>query len=335
MMKNKSVFLLAMLVMLFACDSSRDLNVDVSDVDVTVDIKRYGQAIFEMDKEKMTTSRVEVLHEDYPFFIDQNIDTSDVAALQDFVDDPVNRQLYDTVQNKFSDLDQLENEIELMFKHLKHYFPDYDLPAIYSYISSLNYKNPVILKDANLIIGLDMYLGRDVEFYDMVGAPKYKSRWFVPERIVPDICEEFIKKNVQPPEDPALIDLMLEKGKILYLMEALMPDKEEKYIIRYTDKQLKWIKENEVFVWGLIVEEDLLFSKDRAKIKNFVDDGPFTSTISKKAPPRIAEWLGWKMVKKYMDENQDVTMRGLLQEQNSQKVLKKSNFKPAQKAQDQ
>ncbi|MGM0611957.1 MAG: hypothetical protein ACQESM_00450, partial [Bacteroidota bacterium] len=182
--------------------------------------------------------------------------------------------------------------------------------------------------------GLDMYLGTEVEFYDRVGVPKYKSRWFVPERIVPDVCQKIVKTNIQPPEDPTLLDLMVEKGKLLYLMEALMPDKETKYIIRYTDKQLEWINEYEVFVWGLIVDEELLFSKDRPKIKNFVDDGPFTSTISKDAPPRIAEWLGWKMIKKYMDENPDVTMRDILQERNSQKILKRSNYKPAQKARD-
>ncbi|MCF8218419.1 MAG: hypothetical protein K9I29_02835 [Bacteroidales bacterium] len=331
-MKKTTAYILGLFLLLFACNPSRNLKVDVSDIDVNVTIKRYGQAIFEMSDENMTKDQIADLHKDYPFFIDQDISSADANALKEFVRDPVNQDLYESVSDQYSDLQPLERELENMFKHMKYYFPDFNLPEIYTYISSLNYKKPVIHQENNLVIGLDMYLGTEVEFYDRVGVPKYKSRWFVPERIVPDVCQTLIKPNIQPQEDPTLLDLMVEKGKLLYLMEALMPDKEKKFLIRYTDKQMEWIKEYEVYVWGLIVDEELLFSKDRPKIKNFVDDGPFTSTISKEAPPRIAEWLGWRMIKKYMDENPDVTMRDLLQEGNSQKILKKSKYKPAQKA---
>ncbi|MFW6019974.1 MAG: hypothetical protein ACOCPM_05270 [Bacteroidales bacterium] len=331
-MKKASACLLSLIVFLYACDTSRDLKVDVSDIEVNADIKRYGRAIFDMSDESMTKDQIAKLHEDYPFFIDKNVTASDANALRDFVRDPVNQDLYEAVEEQYNNLQSLEDEIESMFKHVKYYFPDYELPVVYTYISSLNYEKPVIYQKNNMIIGLDMYLGTEVEFYDQVGVPKYKSRWFVPERIVPDVCRRIVKSNIQPPQDPALLDLMIEKGKLMYLMEALMPDKEKKYIIRYTDKQLEWIREHEIFVWGMLVDEELLFSKDRSKIKNFVDDGPFTSTISKDAPPRIAEWLGWQMIRKYMDENPEVTMRDLLQDKNSRKILKKSKYKPAQKA---
>ncbi|MGM0613714.1 MAG: hypothetical protein ACQESM_09420, partial [Bacteroidota bacterium] len=182
-MKKMPVYLLGIFLFLYSCDSSRDLKVDVSDIDVNVDIKRYGQAIFEMDS--MTKDQIDGLHKEYPFFIDQSIRSSDVNALRNYVQDPVNQDLYEAVNDQFNDLEALENELEGMFKHMKYYFPDYDLPATYTYISSLNYEEPVIYKNNNLVIGLDMYLGTEVEFYDRVGVPKYKSRWFVPERIVP------------------------------------------------------------------------------------------------------------------------------------------------------
>jgi hypothetical protein len=321
------------MLLLSACNPSRDLNVDVSDVGIkSVDIKRYGKAIFELDPASLTMEDIKPLHMEYPFFVDADIDTTEVMALRGFLNDPVNQELSQAVQEKFSDVSSLEGQLEDMFRHFKYYFPAFRQPRVYTYISSMNFERPVLYADTVLVVGLDMYLGRDQEMYDMAGIPRYMSRWFVRERIVPEICHTMIAGKVQQKQDPSLLDYMVEQGKILYLMDAIMPDVEKKYKIRYTDAQLEWMKEYEIFVWGLIVEEQLLFSKERPKIKNFIDDGPFTSTISREAPPRIAEWLGWQMVTKYMNENKEVTMRDLLQETNSMKVLKKSKYKPAQKA---
>lgn len=332
-MKRIFFLLLLSIMLMSACHSSRDLDVDVSDVSIkNVDIKRYGKAIFNLDPASLTVEDIKPLHKEYPFFVDADIDSTEVLALRAFLNDPVNQELNQAVQEKYSDVSSLETQLEDMYRHFRYYFPGFRQPRVYTYISSMNFERPVLYLDTVLVVGLDMFLGRDQELYDMAGIPRYMSRWFVLERIVPEICHTMIADKVQQKQDPSLLDYMVEQGKILYLVHAMMPEVEKKFIIRYTDAQLEWMKEYEIFVWGLIVEEQLLFSKERPKIKNFIDDGPFTSTISREAPPRIAEWLGWQMVAKYMDENKEVTMRDLLQETNSMKILKKSKYKPAQKA---
>ncbi|MCF8331824.1 MAG: hypothetical protein K9H84_05175 [Bacteroidales bacterium] len=333
-MKYKVSILVFIIIFLSGCQSSRDLGVDVSDINVDFEIKRYGQAIFNLDYESLDRERLKSMHSDFSFFINQNPDSNDVVALQQYLQDPVNRELYKELEEKYSDLSKLEAEFDLMFRHLKYYFPSFKVPDVYTYVSSLNFKQPVLYPDSLLIVGLDMYLGKDMKYYDRAGIPKYLSRWFVEERIVPESCEAIISKRIRRKEDPSLLDYIVEQGKFYYLMNAMMPDKEKNIIIRYTDSQMEWIQENEIFVWGLIVEKELLFTKDRPKIKSFIDDGPFTSSISRKAPPRIADWIGWQMVEKYMDNNKEISMMDLLQQDNSMEILKKSNYKPAQKSKD-
>lgn len=331
-MKYAVSIIVVVIFFLTGCDSSRDLKVDVSDVNVEFDLQRYGQAIFSLDYENLNQKNLKALHDEFAFFINRDPDSNDVVAMQKYLQDPVNRELFREVDQKYEDLSSLEAEFDQMFRHFKYYFPTFKTPNVYTYVSSLNFKQPVIYPDSLLIIGLDMYLGKDVKYYDRAGIPKYLSRWFVEERIVPEACQAIITKRLHRRDDPSLLDYIVEQGKLYYLMNAMMPQKPEKFIIRYTDKQLDWIKENEVFVWGMIVENELLFSKDRPRIKSFIDDGPFTSSISRQAPPRIADWLGWKMVEKYMSNNKDVSMMDLLEQNNSMDVLKHSNYKPAQKS---
>jgi uncharacterized protein YjaZ len=57
-------------------------------------------------------------------------------------------------------------------------------------------------------------------------------------------------------------------------------------------------------------------------------DGPFTSGFAEESPARTGSWLGWQIVKDYMDNN-DVTLKELLKDTDSQKILEKSGYKPS------
>ncbi len=331
-MNRKWLLLLVFTALLTACQSSRDLDVDVSQTEVdAVEIRRYEKAVFKLNPD-FTAGDVVSLHEEFPFFVDEHVDSAELYALREYVNDPVNRDLYLAVKEKYPETSDLENQLRDMFRHMKYYFPRFKPPTVYSYVSSLSYDNSMIYRDSVMVIGLDMFLGKEASFYNMAGFPRYVSRWFVSERIVPAACNAMVSPLIPQAQNPSLLDYMVQKGKLLYLMDAMMPQKADKYKIRYTDAQIKWIEEYEVYVWGLIVDKDLLFSKERPKIKSFIDDAPFTSTISKEAPPRLAEWLGWQLIRKYMDENTGVSIQELIRNTNHMEILKKSRYKPAQKA---
>jgi uncharacterized protein YjaZ len=86
---------------------------------------------------------------------------------------------------------------------------------------------------------------------------------------------------------------------------------------------------NEGHVWAAIIENRMLYSNDGRVVRVFTTDGPFTSEFSKESPPLLGSWIGWQIVRKYMERNTEVSLSQLLQETDSQKILSMSKYKPA------
>ncbi|MCX6287479.1 MAG: gliding motility lipoprotein GldB, partial [Bacteroidetes bacterium] len=116
--------------------------------------------------------------------------------------------------------------------------------------------------------------------------------------------------------------------KRLYLQDAILPATPDRLKIGYTQEQYNWIKKNEVQVWGTIIENHMLYSNDGRIIRVFTSDGPFTAEFSKTSPPLLGNWIGWQIVKQYMERNPDISIEQLLKEKDSQKILAGSKYKP-------
>ncbi len=47
----------------------------------------------------------------------------------------------------------------------------------------------------------------------------------------------------------------------------------------------------------------MLFSVNNSDIVKYIGEGPFTTDFNKESPARTGAWIGWQIVRKYMDEN--------------------------------
>ena len=56
--------------------------------------------------------------------------------------------------------------------------------------------------------------------------------------------------------------------------------------------------------------------------------GSHAAEIGQQAPGRIGAWVGWQIVRAYMQENPAVTLAQLLAEEDAQKILNGSKYKP-------
>ena len=72
----------------------------------------------------------------------------------------------------------------------------------------------------------------------------------------------------------------------------------------------------------------VLFSTDVMLIKKYMNDAPFTATISQESPGRLGAWIGLRIVDSYMRKNTNVTLRDLMNENNYQKMLEQSDYRP-------
>ena len=107
-------------------------------------------------------------------------------------------------------------------------------------------------------------------------------------------------------------------------MDAILPNKSDAIKIGYTEAELNWCETNEVNIWEILINEKLLYSKDQKKIAQFTTNGPFTKGLPEESPSMVGVWIGWQMVRDYVEDT-GVSIVDLLAETNHRKILKSYN----------
>jgi hypothetical protein len=98
----------------------------------------------------------------------------------------------------------------------------------------------------------------------------------------------------------------------------------------YSEEQLLWSKENEVEIWKKFVADNLLFSTDAKLGPRFINLAPFSKfylEIDNESPGRIGQWMGWQIVRSFMDNNPEITIQQLLK-MDPKLIFEKSKYKP-------
>jgi hypothetical protein len=80
-----------------------------------------------------------------------------------FFSDSTLQQMINDVQEQFTNLDDLNNELTEAFRNLKEEVPSVEMPQVYAQIGSLD--QSIIVGNKTLGISLDKYLGADYPFY--------------------------------------------------------------------------------------------------------------------------------------------------------------------------
>jgi hypothetical protein len=325
--------------MLLSCSSNRLKDVDLSGVQIEpVHIKPLYEEMFNTAPDSFRTS-LKKMNEKYGAFytgfiysiINHGEERDSVfKSLKYFVTDKDMRQVYDMVKKEYraAEMQRLENDLTLAFRYFKFHFPSQEMPAQYvSFISGFNYNITTI--DSTLGIGLDMYLGRENVYYKMLQWPRYKVRTMSKEYILCDAMRGWIIHCFDKNEAQSnLLSHMIFYGKIYYALDAVLPDVEDSVKIGYTTVQMDYYAQYKKNLWAHFQEKDRLFKNDLKELAPYISEGPFTSVISKQCPPRIAMFVGWQIVRAYMNKNPDMTLQQLMDEKDPQKILSKSKYKP-------
>lgn len=324
-------------VAFFSCKQNN--RPDVSEIKIDLKVQRFEKDLYQL-RSKSPKEADALLTKKYgPFysdFITRMIGTSDligVEALANLYKSKAYTDLNHEVDSVYPKLDKVETELTETFKYIRYYYPKVKIPCFISFLSGFAYQIPI--GENYMGIGLDMFLGKDSKFYPALveSIPRYQSRRFEPIYIVPRITEEFAKEELFKPndEDQTLLSQMIYNGKILYFMDQVLPENISDTVkIGYTGRQLAWSKQFEGNIWGVLIENDLLYQTDFRKIQMYITDGPFTPGLGDKgeSAPKLGVWIGWQIVKKYMTENPTVTLQQLMTNNDAQSILIKSKYKP-------
>jgi gliding motility-associated lipoprotein GldB len=301
-----------------SCDKKSKEEKAVEAIPVALKVDRFDQAFFEAKPNELANLKAE-----YPFFFPEG--TPDAVWI-DKMQNKDWRALYAEVQKKFPDFNKQTTEIEDLFKHFKYYFPETVMPKIYTVIAEMDYHNKAIYADDKLIIALELYLGKSHQFYTF---PEYLKQNFEERQMMPDIVSSFAVRKIPPPAEKTLLANMIYYGKELCMKDIMLPDYTDAEKMGYTPEQITWSQENESYIWRYFIEEDLLFSTD-AKLENrFVNMAPFSKfylEIDNESPGRIGQWIGWQIVRSFM-ENNEVSLQEMLK-MDAKQIFERSKYKP-------
>ena len=125
-----------------------------------------------------------------------------------------------------------------------------------------------------------------------------------------------------------LLDNILYRGKIMFLLETFMPGEKPETLMAYTPEQLKWCRDHEKEMWTSIIEDKHLFQNNRMITAKYINEAPYTSFFPHESPGRTGIWIGWQIIRSYMKNNPDVGLKELMEESNYRKILEKSGYRP-------
>lgn len=294
-----------------------------------IHIKRYEQALFNLDKSNLRKS-MSAIYPEFAFFMGNEWqDTMNIVRINNFINDPAIRELYDITSSRYADISGIEKGLTNAFALYRQSYPEKPLPHVFTYVSGLDIDNPVYFSDTAMAIGLDIFLGNDIPVYDKAGIPKYKSNRFTPDYLLPQ-CMLSVSDYLIHVDDQknTLLDQMIMEGKALYFLDVTLPDVKDEYKIGYSVEQMQWALKNEGNIWAFLIEQQLLFSADPQGITKLMTDAPFTSGFANNSPGRLGAFTGWQIVRDYMKESDGVTLRQLMEDTDAQKILKVSKYKP-------
>jgi hypothetical protein len=84
---------------------------------------------------------------------------------------------------------------------------------------------------------------------------------------------------------------------------------------------------NEENIWSYLVQNDLLYVTDPSIVKDYMNDAPKTQAFGDESPGFIGQFVGWRIVKKWMGKNDKVSLKQLM-ETNPKAVFEQAKYKP-------
>jgi hypothetical protein len=238
-----------------------------------------------------------------------------------FVGDSIMQLVNEDLEVEFSDFSEIESQLTDAFKHLNYHLPESPVPSkIITYNSAYSYG--VISSDSVIGIGLEMFLGPENRIVKEIRFPVYMKDKMRREYMPVDVSQSWLTANVLGDDrGETFLSSMIYFGKLMYTLEAMMPEIEEHLIVRYTAAEYDYAKASEYSIWQYLVDMDWVYSVDMKVKLRFFEEAPTTVGIDD-SPGRIGQFMGWQMVRSYMEANEEVTVEELLNKTSETKILK-------------
>ena len=313
-MRKYLIFSLLILICSACSEKGRFYSKEAESLPLEVEIERFDLDFMSMD----SASLAEKYPSFYPLYV-RNILELPAAEVAKFKADSAVRSLFSDVEKEYSSVEDVEKTLTKAFKYYKYYFPEKQVPNVSFHVSGFN-QCVVTLQD-RISASADYYLGQHYPMYSSV-AYQYEVPYLTREHMPIDIMLGWISSEF-PTNDYRLLESMINHGKLMYMLEAFLPDYKMSEILSYSEEQFAWCEEHEKRIWHSIVENKELYSTDWRTIMKYTQPAPFTNGYSQEhSPGRLGVYMGWKMVSSFMNAHKDYSLQDLINAQDAQEIMR-------------
>lgn len=238
-------------------------------------------------------------------------------------------EFFQDADSVFPDMSAEKQELDNAFSILKTNLPDMNVPKQYVAIVSGFYSN-VLCTKSRLGFSLEYYLGANYPNYKYVdGLYDYMICNYRREKLVSDGVFCWLSTEYEFKESaPTLLQKIIYLGKLVYLTSVSLPNEDLHTILGYTPDQYEWCCQNEAQMWHYMAENKHLFNTDRLTVGKYCDPAPSTAFFPQDSPGRSGLFVGYNIVKAYLDANEKVTLQELMNNNDASEILEMSGYNP-------
>ena len=309
----KSILMIVVSLMVYSCGSSSDSSFSIKEKFPPVKIKRMDAELYKFPK--MSADEQSLFNTEMKSGISAittmlNMGHPDDSAYVKYVNSDAVKMFTPEVEKKFSDISDLENVLGGVKQNMKKELPHINMCEIYSIVSP--YKQSIYIADSTLLLALNHYLGAEHKAYD--GFEEYIKKTKQAKYIPYDIVEATIG-TFNPYEtigDEKVLSKMLFAGAIVEAKMRIVPEASLSMALGYDEKELEWVEDNQQQLWNALVSKELLYSTSYMDINQLLSLSPCTSILHQQAPGRVGRYLGYKIIRAYLEKNPSTTLSQLL-----------------------
>lgn len=250
-----------------------------------------------------------------------------------FFGDSSTWKLLDSIRLRFPPEKDLRNLLQKPLQRFAYYFPDEPRRAAYTYVSGYEQTgagtiDQVFINDEYIGIGLHYFMGQDFSWYPP-DVPVYMRRRFSEEYIAPVVMEQLtagLMPSLILDKQPVLLDMMILEGIKTEIRHKLMPDIPDSVLLNYTAPQMEWVNYYEGRIYKELLPD--LYSTDVLVQRRYINESPFTNTLSRDSAPRLGQFIGWKIVRAYIRKHPETMPADLIAVKDFIQLYQEAGYRP-------
>ena len=223
------------------------------------------------------------------------------------------------LNTRFSDLKNHKKRIRGGFSRLKNIFDTLQTPKEIVFANT-NFNYNATCYYESILVGLERYLGGEhkliLESLNPSDFPEWIRNGMNEKFMDRDVLSAWISTRLFKESHGYHIEEMIRWGKIHVVTEMCLRLNNENIpsseVLRWSNEQYKWATSNELKFWKYLMDENLLFDSNEKNRAYLLNNGPYTIGLPEESPDRMGQFLGYKIVLNYL-QNNDIKLKKLLE----------------------